>query len=457
MVTQEDFVSDELVILTQSILVVTSGLLTGFLTVQKFAGRCSNEVIYVSAVTTINYGSKILAGYGLTWVKIEEGKEVPLGRYFSWLLTCPVMLMQWMKLHSSVGLRIKDEEERTIVILDQVMIVCATFGAISTGFLKWFCFLTGIFHAYFLFFKIVMITKFNLKNFVPKGRLPVVLMTMLMLSSWATFPLFWVLGPAGVRVVGKNVDMVAGTLGDLTSKNIFGFVAWYCRWNYAYVEKDIYGNILRDKINAKDTPDAEHGLSDIEVNNAKRRRKNVLVLSSRVTFIKTMMLMFENINADLISVFTVKDAKNRMAMYAVTHFDAIIVAPAMMKQRERDELKSFARYVSSPPYKVPVLGMYFDLDQPKEEPGCCLHGVVSKPFDESALQDVLLEWRLTAMLWKRLSESLEAMEARNEVDEPKTDPKLESQLESKWTNLKNATMKRKGGVTFGQKILPGKK
>ena len=70
----------DLSLFVQGLLIVTSTLLSGFFILQKLRNRCANEVIYVSVVTVVNYSSKILSGKSLTWVTVEGGLEVPLGK-----------------------------------------------------------------------------------------------------------------------------------------------------------------------------------------------------------------------------------------------------------------------------------------------------------------------------------------------------------------------------------------
>lgn len=76
----------DLALFMQGMLVVTSTFLTGFFILQKLRNRCANAVIYVSAVTTIVYSSKILSGKSFTWVTIEGGLEVPLGKFIQHFL-----------------------------------------------------------------------------------------------------------------------------------------------------------------------------------------------------------------------------------------------------------------------------------------------------------------------------------------------------------------------------------
>ena len=69
----------DLALFMQGMIVVTSTFMSGFFILQKLRNRCATPVIYVSAVTTIVYSSKILSGKSFTWVTIEGGLEVPLG------------------------------------------------------------------------------------------------------------------------------------------------------------------------------------------------------------------------------------------------------------------------------------------------------------------------------------------------------------------------------------------
>lgn len=173
-----------LAIFMQGMLIVTSTFLSGFFVLQKLRNRCSNEVIYVSLVMVINYSSKILAGKSLTWVTVEGGSQVPLGicssslpfvtcgigRYFSWLLTCPVILIQMIRLHACVGYKTAADSENFLVLLDQIMIVCGSFGAVSQGPEKWIFFVLGLATGSALFGQVYLIVKENYKNFPFEAR-----------------------------------------------------------------------------------------------------------------------------------------------------------------------------------------------------------------------------------------------------------------------------------------------
>lgn len=129
---------DDLVEVMQGFVLASSIFLTGFYVLQWFRGKCAPEAIYVSIVTTIIYASALLTGKSLTWVTVAKDFEVPLGkfllninligRYFAWMMTCPIILMQFVSLFKTVGQRLNDEIESFIIYGDQVMIVMGKFS-----------------------------------------------------------------------------------------------------------------------------------------------------------------------------------------------------------------------------------------------------------------------------------------------------------------------------------------
>ena len=154
-----------------------------------------------------------------------------LGRYFSWLMTCPVILMQFSRLFKLVGYQMLGQNENFIVILDQIMIVCGAFGAVSSGAQKWIFFILAFSAGLGLFGTMWFLMKENLAKFPEGARGGLKITAALFFLSWASFPTLWVLGPPGLNIINQDTDVVLHCLADFVSKNVFGFSAWYLRWN----------------------------------------------------------------------------------------------------------------------------------------------------------------------------------------------------------------------------------
>jgi bacteriorhodopsin len=50
-------------------------------------------------------------------------------------------------------------------------------------------------------------------------------------GSWTTFPILWVLGGEGASTIGFRGSAIGHALADLVSKNLFGYLIWYLRWD----------------------------------------------------------------------------------------------------------------------------------------------------------------------------------------------------------------------------------
>lgn len=457
-----DQTNADLATFLQGLLIVTSTLLTGFYAVNKFRGRCNNEVIYVAVVTLLIYASNLLAGTSLTWVALENGTWVPLGRYFAWLLTCPVIIMQLIKLHSSVGYKMATSNENMLVVLDQIMIVSGAFGAVSIGAQKWIFFLLACVAGGGLFFQIYLITKENIRNFPEEAKFIIKVATATFCLSWITYPIFWIIGSPGLNFVGMNIDIVCHCVADLVSKNGFGLLAWNVRWNYLQGERDSNGRLIvrtNKKLIAKGLSMAgiqQHGttnlgLTDDDVFEAQERPFTILLLDTDILVHKAMTMMMQRVDVGLKVAYSVDHAKAIMATEACGTFDAVVVVPKNHESDNIETLREFSKYICSEPYKIPMLGMYFDLDCRNEEPGYYIHGIIPRPLDEVAFKGTLLEWRITTTMWRRVAESVEAMEgANNNV----------SRILSGQPNARDvvdrgqATLDRKTGAFFANQLLP---
>lgn len=168
------------------------------------------------------------------------------------MMTCPVILMQFLKLYKTYGQTLKQEVENFVIIVDQIMIVTGAFGAVSRGVTKWIFFVVALAAGAGLFSTMFMLTIENLPRFKPKARFSLKITAGLFLISWASFPALWILGSPGLNILSQGLDVTLHCIADFLSKNCFGAAAWYVRW-HAVVENGNEGNALtkRDMLSRK--------------------------------------------------------------------------------------------------------------------------------------------------------------------------------------------------------------
>ena len=146
-------------------------------------------------------------------------------------MTCPVILMQFSKLFNLVGYKMLHQTENFIIILDQIMIVAGAFGAVSSGAQKWIFFILAFSSGMGLFGTMWFMMRDNFLRFPEGSRSGLKLVACLFFFSWGSFPALWVLGAPGLNIIDQDTDVIMHCIADFISKNLFGFAAWYLRWN----------------------------------------------------------------------------------------------------------------------------------------------------------------------------------------------------------------------------------
>lgn len=70
--------------------------------------------------------------------------------------------------------------------------------------------------------------------------------------------------------------------------------------------------------------------------------------------------MMTKINVNLKLARTVQTAKTILQTVPPDHYDALVVSPGRCKVNNEAELRDISAFISRPPYKLPLLGIYFD-------------------------------------------------------------------------------------------------
>ena len=78
--------------------------------------------------------------------------------------------MQLLQLHKLVGAKLANDQQNLMIILDQIMIVCGSYGALSTGAQKWIFFIIALAVGFALWGQVYMLTRENYKNFPNEAK-----------------------------------------------------------------------------------------------------------------------------------------------------------------------------------------------------------------------------------------------------------------------------------------------
>ena len=433
----------------EGVVSVCASVLAVFYFYQSQRGKASVEAVYISAVTALLYFTKLFSGETIYWVGTMNGL-VPLGRYFSWLLTCPVILAQFLKLHGAAGYTSYQTQLNFLIILEQIMIVCGAFASVSTATQKWLFFVLGIAAGGTFFIQIYFVYFENRRNLPEDIKLPTYFLTLLFIVSWLSYAGIWVLGPPGLGLLSRSNDVIAHAAADIVTKIFFPLVCWYIRW--VYLDDDAVTNTGRILVSRKvnGTPGNKFGLTDEEVLNAQTTPFHVLLIDKDILVHKVMLLMMEEVGVHITIAFDTIHALEHLENNPSYLFDCVLVVPNHHKTPlELHALKDLSQLIVRDPYKIPMLAMYFDLGQELADPGDFIHGIIQRPLDEQAFFQDLYSWRLTASMWRRVALTMENIESDTDLF-----PKLEDLPEEAQNAMMTSSMNvRRRGSLFGQTLF----
>jgi len=196
---------------------------------KRRTGQCGSEVIFVCFMEMMCHLVNIIVGEDQL-ITMHDGKTVNWLRYSSWLITTPVMLIHLSNLESKSAYD-KDASFKFLTI-NQCMIVSGMAGSFATNdafsytmftlgclFFGWLCYLMyPVFcNAY--------------KHFPEKCQPTIEILAVVFYGSWSSFPILWLLGSEGAGIIGFRASAIGHALADLVSKNLFGYLIWYLRWD----------------------------------------------------------------------------------------------------------------------------------------------------------------------------------------------------------------------------------
>ena len=170
-----------------------------------FHKKKQKEFKFVLSVEIVTYICSIIIP--LEYLVIND---VALFRYLSWVLTCPIMLMNLLHVNGIKKLNVFMD----VIIMDLMIIVLGIISAFCIIWLKLIMFACAGFVFSFLFYYIYKLC--DDKN-----------MIIIFFLSWSVFPIFFLLGPEGFKVVSVGTSMLLQSIGDLMSKNLVGSLSWF--------------------------------------------------------------------------------------------------------------------------------------------------------------------------------------------------------------------------------------
>jgi len=201
------------------------------------------EVIYVASMSTVITLVKIFA-FGMSPFYFEDtrGADVVVWiRYAGWLITCPVLLIH---LSNLAGEDLYDGYRMLRLLLsNQIMLVCAATGAMSTGDERYIFFLTGICCCSVVFGSAAGIFWEAYNSFPLKARPFVQAMAGIFYPSWVAYALLWLFGDTGLGLWSQDACIIGHALADIGSKTVWGFLGWWLRWHVLRKAGKLVGSV----------------------------------------------------------------------------------------------------------------------------------------------------------------------------------------------------------------------
>ncbi|GBG23965.1 Programmed cell death protein 2 [Hondaea fermentalgiana] len=422
--------------LVRGVTSATSVMLVIFYLYQWHYGRSTLYSIYVQVVTALVYGLAAVGKGDWMFARVafgDEIRQVALGRYIVWMVTCPVMLFGFFGLISMLGPNVEPVKVNFMVMKDLLVMAFGVTATFQENQTVQYIFLACAITTVLVFMTDVYYLERVRQEYFAQGDLLVWLhgITALLFISWGIFPLMYFLGPPVLNIMSHEGDVIGHAIGDLIGKNLFGFGMWYMRYNkllpyiqsqgnavcvYTGYELDPESHMVRYSTHmVVPTPehDEEEGESEKEksrVWNAEQRVK-ILIIEPAVSFQRLFMYMLKDVNVDAEMALDLNHAKSILRRGRVDDFETILVNLTTHFDRP-NALKEFKKIVSEEPFQVPVLGYTFDdnclaMLEKEDKRNELTHGIVHHVLDEVFLGDLVRHWAQTSYLWRETSRARE--------------------------------------------------
>ncbi len=146
-------------------------------------------------------------------------REIFVGRYVDWLVTTPLLLLE---LGVIAGLR--SQVILTAVGADLLMILTgliATLERAPNNYL-WYIIGTGC----FLVILVLLLTEFSFSARRRNGKINKLFQTLrnVLIVLWVCYPIVWIIGTEGFRVIDIGIETALYTILDLSAKVGFGLI-----------------------------------------------------------------------------------------------------------------------------------------------------------------------------------------------------------------------------------------
>eukprot|EP00924_Labyrinthula_sp_SR-Ha-C_P004608 snap_masked-scaffold_1-processed-gene-5.30-mRNA-1 protein AED:1.00 eAED:1.00 QI:0/-1/0/0/-1/1/1/0/529 len=386
----------------RAIVFILSFGFTGFYGYNYSRGRAQREELLASVIITVIYFQKIIFG-SIGWVSSENGM-VPVGTYILFLLTSPLLLLQYTKIIERVTYHSFKDLLATLILTLQISVTFYSFAAVSVETQKWLFFVIGMSLKFAFYLSMSKLYTENKKNFPVDVRGPLFKATVFFYFCWGTYPLLWILGPAGLGTVSISTDITLNLIDDIISKIMLPYSLWVLKWWYLEDERVVEtGRILISRNLSSGASADKFRLTPEELEIARTAPFHVLLVHDDLLVQKLVSLLLNKLNMTITFAFDLPHAVEIIKRHPSYLFDCVLVDPSKESLYSFAQLLKFSEFVTSSPYKIALLASYFNLDENIKDPGECIHGFLKRPLDHKVIKEDILYWRITSNVWRRIA------------------------------------------------------
>jgi len=191
------------------------------------APRITWEAVYLPLIETILYA---MASTGNGQLRLGDGRVLPIARYCSWLITCPIMLFQVVGLYD---LKLWGISCKHMVMAAALIRTVFGIGASVTldDQMRWVQFFLSYSFFFFELYCAYMIFGAALKQFgevrttlnsIVYSR--IMLLRFIFFLSWNSFGIIWLLSSTGLCMISEDVSVLAYLAADMLCKNTYGII-----------------------------------------------------------------------------------------------------------------------------------------------------------------------------------------------------------------------------------------
>jgi bacteriorhodopsin len=174
------------------------------------APRIAWEAVYLPFIETILYG---LGASGNGQLRLDDGRVLPMARFCSWLITCPIMLFQVVGIHDFKIYRVSCKH--MIMAAALIRTVFGIGASVSKGEdMRWvqfalsYCFfMFEMYCAYLIFaegLRKFSVVKSTVNNIVYSR---IMMMRFIFFVTWNAFGIIWLLSSTGLCMISEDASV----------------------------------------------------------------------------------------------------------------------------------------------------------------------------------------------------------------------------------------------------------